>query len=646
MIKQQVQPKKSDSDFLGIKAIDVKNTLINLQNDSKMLFIMYISMIVLIVCIIFIHFLDSTRSTAGEYASNIMSIIIVGIICLRIFMIYPNMTYFNIDNQMRLFYECIGIISVFAVLLIFYFMTNTNTAAQWGLTIATILIVFVYLIHLLKVTNKMFPNVDQKIVDVSKAYKYVIILILFLSFVFTFYFSNFQKNPTTSLIIVSVLCGLYVAYIARYMYDKLFSSLMASVGLICTMLVFLYNPYGIVSQLSSIMIFGVIFIVISLIIAITYYFGLYSSGDTPENLKLITSFRNVSMFVVGLGVFCSIIAYLVTTFDTKTGGTGKLIINILILTGMLSIIFNALNNSGFVQSHPSLRLIVNTILYIPCLLTNLLELFTKEYYLTTSPTVILIIVEILLVCIYFAYPYVVNKIYVTSNGKLLINEPYDLSKPNNVSSYDELNTNSNIHLTNKYSDSDNKPIPTTPPLSAQSYKYSLSCWVFINSVSPSTNKNYASYITILDYGQKPSILFNPLKNELIVTSLENKTLGGEIPTKNANTYTEAPSDYTVVYKNSNIPLQKWNNIVLNVDGGTLDVFFNGELVQSSINITPNITQDILTVGSNDGLSGGICNLEYFEEPLNIININYLYNLLKNSDPPIVPSKLKLFDYKI
>jgi hypothetical protein len=352
------------------------------------------------------------------------------------------------------------------------------------------------------------------------------------------------------------------------------------------------------------------------------------------------------MFVIGVGIFCSIIAYLVTTFDSKTGGNGKLVLNILIVTGMLTIIFKVLSNSSFVQEYAWVRLIVNTILYVPCLLTNLLELFTKEYYLTTNPTVIVIIIEIMLICIYFAYPYVVNKIYVTSNGKLLINEPYDLSKPNNVISYDELNANNNMQKTNQYTDSDNKPVPNTPDIPAQSSRYSLSCWVFINSMSPSTNTNYPTYMTILDYGKKPSILYNPLKNELIVTTLTNKDNGGQLPIKETDLYTDSPSDYTVVYKNSNTPLQKWNNIVLNVDGGTLDVFFNGELVQSSINITPNLTQDFLTVGSENGLSGGICNLEYFEEPLNIININYLYNLLKNSDPPIVPSKLKLFDYKI
>lgn len=634
-------PSNNDSIWLN-----VRNSAINFQNNTSMLLIMYISILVLFSCIILIYFLDTTHSTGVEYVSNIMSFIIIFIICLRIFIIYPNMTYFKLDNQTGLFYEYIGIISVFALLLIFYFMTKTNTPAQWGLTIATIIIVFFYLHHLLKVTNKMFPNVEQKIIDVSNAYKYFMMLILFLSFVLTFYFSNFQKNPTTSLIIVSVLCGLYLAYVARYMYGKLFPSIMASVGLICMMLVFLYNPYNIVSQLSSIMIFGTIFIIISLIIAIAYYFGLYS-GDTVESIQLMSNFKNISMVVIGIGVFCSIIAYLVTTFDSKTGGKGKLILNILILTGILSIIFNALNNSGFVQSHPSLRLFVNTILYVPCLLTNLIELFTKEYYLTTSPTVIVIIIEILLVCIYFAYPYVVNKIYVTSHGKLLINEPYDLSKPNNVSSYDELNANNNnIQTTNKYSDSNNKPVPNTPDIPAQTSKYSLSCWVFINAMSPSTNTNYPTYMTILDYGQKPSILYNPSKNELIVTTLTNQDHGGELPTKDSNSYTTSPSDYTVVYKNSNPPLQKWNNIVLNVDGGTLDVFFNGELVQSSINITPNLTQDLLTVGSENGLSGGICNLEYFENPLNIININYLYNLLKNSDPPIVPSKLKLFDYKI
>jgi hypothetical protein len=49
----------------------------------------------------------------------------------------------------------------------------------------------------------------------------------------------------------------------------------------------------------------------------------------------------------------------------------------------------------------------------------------------------------------------------------------------------------------------------------------------------------------------------------------------------------------IIYKDSNYLLQKWNNIILNYNGGTLDVFFNGELVKSAIEVVPYIDNDTI-----------------------------------------------------
>jgi hypothetical protein len=91
----------------------------------------------------------------------------------------------------------------------------------------------------------------------------------------------------------------------------------------------------------------------------------------------------------------------------------------------------------------------------------------------------------------------------------------------------------------------------------------------------------------------------------------------------------------IIYTNSNFLLQKWNNIIINYNGGTLDIFLNGELVKSSIEVIPYYSFDNLTIGENDGIKGGICNVVYFRKPLNSTNIYYIYNTAKDKTPPVL-----------
>ena len=48
-----------------------------------------------------------------------------------------------------------------------------------------------------------------------------------------------------------------------------------------------------------------------------------------------------------------------------------------------------------------------------------------------------------------------------------------------------------------------------------------------------------------------------------------------------------------------------------------------------------MTYDNLTIGEDNGIKGGICNVIYFKQALNSSNIYYLYNMVKDRSPPVL-----------
>jgi len=149
------------------------------------------------------------------------------------------------------------------------------------------------------------------------------------------------------------------------------------------------------------------------------------------------------------------------------------------------------------------------------------------------------------------------------------------------------------------------------------YNYAVSAWVFMHEQPPSLRSSSNKFTTILDYASKPKIQFKPSDNMLRII------MSNSIDKDN------------IVYESDNFKLQRWNNILVNYQGGTLDIFINGKLRSTTNNITPLMSYDGITVGEDNGLSGGICNVVYFPEPLTITEINTLYKSLKYKNPPVL-----------
>jgi hypothetical protein len=194
----------------------------------------------------------------------------------------------------------------------------------------------------------------------------------------------------------------------------------------------------------------------------------------------------------------------------------------------------------------------------------------------------------------------------------------------------------------------------------------MSFWVYLDSFPPSTNSSYSKTISLLSYGENPAVKYSSSNNTLYITVKQTNTETGSENIKekeveiNAETIDKWNNEKTninnsienvkgmnfsndvdadghrIIYSHTDFQLQKWNHIVLNYSGGTLDVFYNGELVKSAIGVVPYLNFDMLTVGTENGVSGNIANLLYFDHPIDILTMNALYRSFTNKNPPVIP----------
>jgi hypothetical protein len=191
-----------------------------------------------------------------------------------------------------------------------------------------------------------------------------------------------------------------------------------------------------------------------------------------------------------------------------------------------------------------------------------------------------------------------EKVEGPADSKILNNKPTYINKKTNIGTYENLKGETDYN-----------------------YNYGLSAWIFLMAQPSSFGVGYSKFTKVLDYAGKPTIWYNPEINTLKITTNAYK--------KDKTTYEKT------VYKTTDLPLQKWNNIVVNFVGGTLDVFVNKKLVASVSNIIPYVSNDYINIGDNPGISGSVANVTYFSRPISQQKISFFYNNLINKDPPII-----------
>jgi hypothetical protein len=305
----------------------------------------------------------------------------------------------------------------------------------------------------------------------------------------------------------------------------------------------------------------------------------------------------------------------------------KFILNFAIIAIILGLVYKTINVDlpvGNNKKNSFVNLILSVVFYVPCLFTGIFDIFSsilgKIFDIKVdSPNVgsvdltslLMFLFASGLVLLYVFMPSIFN-IVNKQGGNQLVDQPVNTNTSYALGTFAELN---------KRDDFD--------------YQYAISFWVFINSIGPNMNPNYNKYTSLLNFGEKPNILYNGSINTLLVTMDMNGELQSDIEEKYKNKLVEFDENGNrILYRNDKFLLQKWNNIIINYSGGILDIFLNGELVKSVVGIVPYYKLDSLTIGENDGIEGGICNVIYFKQKLNMDNIFYLYNMVKDKTPPV------------
>jgi hypothetical protein len=381
--------------------------------------------------------------------------------------------------------------------------------------------------------------------------------------------------------------------------------------IIFIIILYKYNPFNISSQYENMLtlLAALLYVLLFFFLRENISLGLLEGqGETGFLIKAVSTLGIFFLSVVVIKSLGSFVANGNFLGFLKNGLSFLIIIGALAITYMFfKPFFQKIQQSpkGSLASF-----LLNLLMYLPCLLVAFVDYIKNEYHITTKPVWLLLLAEVILIVLWVVIPLILTK-YATRNGIQLVKEPQYLNKESILGTFEELYGN-DLYRTNDISSANNS-------IERFSYHYSLSAWFYLNPQPPNTSPAYNKYTNILSYGGKPAIEFNGSKNSLRVIVESEKEPGKK--------------ESYMIYETKDILFQKWNNIVINYDRGTMDVFINGVLVGSRPSIAPYMSFERITLGSTNGLSGGISNVMYYKDNLLRGYIETMYQGLRGKEEP-------------
>jgi hypothetical protein len=204
-------------------------------------------------------------------------------------------------------------------------------------------------------------------------------------------------------------------------------------------------------------------------------------------------FKRALLVLFGIIISSLIIFWIVYNIQNLSSNSSivSLILNLFLVIILLGLIYKTINvnlPSGNSKKNGFFNIIINLIFYIPCIFSDAFDMIGKfaagEINSTTAGSLMMLVVAILLIVAYFGLPKLINK-FSLQGGKQLVNKPVYTNSQYSLGTYEELNGNPDFD-----------------------YQYAISFWVFLDAVGPNTNASYEKYTSLLNFGNKPNILYN------------------------------------------------------------------------------------------------------------------------------------------
>lgn len=181
---------------------------------------------------------------------------------------------------------------------------------------------------------------------------------------------------------------------------------------------------------------------------------------------------------------------------------------------------------------------------------------------------------------------------------------------------------SQITLTSKQPANTLTTISSSSIPSGVTYNFTYSIWIYIDDWS----YNYGSEKVIFTKGDSPKVSLGANENDLSVSmQLDSES----------NTFMCGLPD---------VPLQRWTNIIITLNGRSMDIYLNGKLTRTCLlKSVPKIdTTSNLLLTPNGGFSGYTTNFKYWSDT---VNPQQAWNIYKSGPGGNILSNF-LGNYKI